>query len=40
MRLLAVVLAVMNVTFTATSAVWVLYARQRLGVSEPVSGCS
>lgn len=33
MRLLAVVLAVMNVTFTAAFAVWVLYVRQRLGVS-------
>lgn len=33
-RLLAVVLAVMNVTFSAAFAVWVLYARQRLGVSE------
>jgi len=33
-RLLAVVLAVMNVTFFIGFAVWVLYARQRLGVSE------
>ena len=33
-RLLAVVLAVMNVTFMAAFAVWVLYARERLGVSE------
>jgi MFS family permease len=33
-RLLAVVLAVMNVTFFIAFAVWVLYARQRLGVSE------
>jgi len=32
-RLLAVVLCVMNVTFTAAFAVWVLYARQRLGVT-------
>jgi MFS family permease len=34
LRLLAVVLAAMNVTFMAAFAVWVLYARQRLGVSE------
>lgn len=32
-RLLAVLLAVMNVTFMAAFAVWVLYARQRLGLS-------
>ncbi len=33
-RLLAVVLAVMNVTFSAAFSVWVLLAQQRLGVSE------
>lgn len=33
-RLLALVLAVMNVTFMAAFAVWVLYAQQRLGLSE------
>lgn len=33
-RLLGVVLGVMNVTFMAAFAVWVLYARQRLGLSE------
>jgi MFS family permease len=32
-RLLAFVLAAMNVTFMAPFAVWVLYARERLGVS-------
>lgn len=32
-RLLALVLAAMNVTFMAAFATWVLYARQRLGVS-------
>jgi MFS family permease len=32
-RLLAVVLAVMNVTFAAAFATWVLYARVRLGLS-------
>lgn len=32
-RLLAVLLAVMNVTFMAAFAVWVLYARQRLGLT-------
>lgn len=32
-RLLALVLAVMNVTFSAAFATWVLYAHQRLGVS-------
>jgi MFS family permease len=32
-RLLAVVLAVMNVTFAAAFATWVLYAHQRLGLS-------
>lgn len=32
-RLLAVVLGVMNVTFMAAFAVWVLYARDRLGLS-------
>lgn len=34
LRLLAVVLAVMNVTFAAAFATWVLYARQRLGLGE------
>ncbi len=33
-RLLAVVLAVMNVTFSAAFSVWVLLAQQRLGVTE------
>lgn len=33
-RLLAIVLTVMNVTFMAAFAVWVLYAQQRLGLSE------
>lgn len=32
-RLLAVLLTVMNVTFMAAFAVWVLYARQRLGLT-------
>ena len=33
-RLLAIVLGVMNVTFSAAFAVWVLLAQQRLGVNE------
>ncbi len=33
-RLLAVLLAVMNVTFMAAFAVWVLYAQQRLGLTD------
>lgn len=37
-RLLAVVLCVMNVTFMAAFAVWVLYATQRLGLSEAQFG--